>query len=1317
MSMKDWRGVGMALGLALAGWLLPAEAQTPVRGGRQFAPGALTRLEDLPPGRLRTQTDRLPAEARSRALAWLRSFHFSEHDLEALRADANGGIYYEDPAPPAGPVSGEAALPETSGAALPVSPFPASLHFHSRPGAPNVIYLNFGGETVVNTEWNTSLGRAEIPALAFSADADLTTFSDAEQLVIRRVWERVAEDYAPFNVDVTTERPAVFTTRTAHALITRHTDADGLDNPSAGSGGVAYVNLFANTGYARYRPAWIYHDNLGHEESFIAEATSHEIGHNLGLSHDGTTAGSAYYNGHGTGETSWGPLMGTGYNRNVSQWSKGEYADANNQQDDLATIAGKLTYRTDDHGGTAGSATPLVLTGGTNVVATTPADDPENLSPANKGVLERSTDVDVFSFVTGDGPVRLSVRPWTVPAGRTRGGNLDVRLRLLDELGNLLQAVGPADQTGAVLSTNLAAGRYFLQVLNDGAGDPMAGTPTGYTSYGSLGQYFIEGYVSPNTGVPLPPVAELAVADVTGPGEGAVTLTVTYSDDVAVHVATLDGRDLRVTGPGGFSQLARWVSVDGQTDGTPRVATYAVDPPAGEAWVPADNGSYEVSLEPQQVSDAAGNWAAPGRLGTFAVTVPDAFYAANLDTDPGWQLDPDWAYGTPAYGSSGPRSGYTGTRIIGYNLAGNYPNRLAARYATTPPINTAGSTSLTLRFRRWLRVQNGDAAAVEVSTNGTAWTRLWSTTRRVSDSSWQEVQYPLPDGFAGSPAVRVRWGLSSNTSQTEIGWNLDDIVLLGDGTLDAAPPAAVLSVADLTVGGSPSHACSVTFTDAAAVRLSSLGSADLTVTGPNGFAGTLEFTGADSPGDSPAITATYSIAAPGGTWDAADNGVYQLALVADEVEDIFNNSAPAMLLGSFVVNIPDSRQALVVDPVAVTVPEGGESSFTVRLAEAPAGPVTVTTVATGGDPSLSVQAGGTLEFTPADWSTPRPVTLRAAPDADTENGTALFECRSPGLLAVTVLATEKEPLPGVLETTLPGPATFSGPAGGPFSPAELTVTLFNSGGSRLEWSAEAGGWLTASPAGGALEPLAMTNVILRPGSAALTLPAGSFVQSFGLTNLTSGNGDTNGAVTLVVSEPARSRLTLSVNEPGWGSVAPTNGLYATGSTVELLALPAEYFTFAGWRGDVTAPENPLALVLDGDRAVEAVFAERLTTNRPTPLWWLAANGVADGFEEASLGTGANGLPRWQSYVAGLDPNDPASQLRLTGGLSPDGSAFVLRWNAVSNRVYSLWSAVASPAELAPLPGAQRLPGTVGSYTNMVVPGASSGLFQLRVELP
>lgn len=903
MSASARRPVLFAVLFAVAWPVFPltTEGQSAQTRPREFPPGALKGVAELPAGRLRSRIEGLPSPVQGRAVQWLRSFHFTEADVPSLRADVEGGIFYACSPAQANPVA--AAAPVVSKAAVPVSPFPEGLIFHSRPGAPNVIYLNFTGETVTGTVWNTEISRTSIPAVAFSFDTDLATFSDAEQTAIKRIWLRVAEDYSPFNVDVTTERPATLGTRVAMALITRTTDSNGAANPYSDSGGVAYVNVFGTTGYAYYRPAWIYHNNLANSESYIAEAAAHEVGHNMGLSHDGKTDGTEYYGGHGSGDISWGPIMGTGYDRHVSQWSKGEYYLANNTQDDLAIIAGKLTYRTDDHGSTPGTATPLVVTGGTNVVSTTPDNDPTNTSPANKGVLERNTDVDVFSLVTGTGPISLKLNPFLMPSG-TRGGDADLSVELRDEAGVLLLTNNPATQTIALIATNLVEGRYYLYVRNSGAGDPRSSTPTGYTSYGSIGRYFISGYLTDAAGFVAPPLAELQATDLTQTGQSLASFSVTYSDEVAITASTLDGNDLLVTGPNGYSQKAALASVSVTGDGTPRIATYTAAAP-GAVWLPADNGLYTVWMQTNEVGNTRGAFVPAGQLGQLHVAVPVAIYAVSMDADPGWTFEGQWQYGAPAYASGGPTSGATGAKIVGYNLSGKYARSLTVKYATTPAINVSGATSLTLRFMRWLRVQRGDTASLQVSTNGTAWTTVWTSSGSVLDTTWQAVQYALPASVAGSPTLRVRWGMASNPDgTTELGWNLDDVQVLGDGAVDTAPPVPKLSVANLTLAGSPTHACSVTYTDATAVRLASLDSTDLVVTGPNGYSNTVEFVGADLPVDGTPITATYSIPSPGGMWDAADNGTYTLTLTDDAVTDTLNNPTPGMVLGTFEIALP-----------------------------------------------------------------------------------------------------------------------------------------------------------------------------------------------------------------------------------------------------------------------------------------------------------------------------------------------------------------------------------------------------------------------------
>src|SRR5829696_7486679 len=131
-----------------------------------------------------------------------------------------------------------------------------------------------------------------------------------------------------------------------------------------------------------------------------------------------------------------------------------------------------------------------------NVFSTTLETDPANTTPSNKGILQNSGDTDVFAFTTGEGPVLLTVNPWITPFG-TRGGNLDILVELHDRTGALLLTNNSATQTVAQIQTNLSQGTYYLHIRNSGTGLPLSDPPSGYTSYGSIGQYFISGYLTP----------------------------------------------------------------------------------------------------------------------------------------------------------------------------------------------------------------------------------------------------------------------------------------------------------------------------------------------------------------------------------------------------------------------------------------------------------------------------------------------------------------------------------------------------------------------------------------------------------------------------------------------------------------------------------------------------------------------------------------------------------------------------------------------------------------------------------------------------
>jgi hypothetical protein len=182
-------------------------------------------------------------------------------------------------------------------------------------------------------------------------------------------------------------------------------------------------------------------------------------------------------------------------------------------------------------------------------------------------------------------------------------------------------------------------------------------------------------------------------------------------------------------------------------------------------------------------------------------------------------------------------------------------------------------------------------------------------------------------------------------------------------------------------------------------------------------------------------------------------------------------------------------------------------------------------------------------------------------------------------------------------------------------------------------------------------------------------------------------------------------------------VSPSQGTFPGGSSVQVTATPTTYYQFLNWTGDVTGTNNPLTVVIDTNLTVQAVFTEILTTNHPTPWWWLADNGYRQDFESAVSSLGSNNMALWQSYIAGLNPNDPNSQLRLTLNPITDDNSVVLHWDTVTGRVYTVWSSSVPISAFSPVPGAISLPDTITDFTNVVDTSSSGMFYRLEVQKP
>ncbi len=466
--------------------------------------GHPVRLEDIPAGTaLRSELERLAPTLRDQALAHLTRLAVPVEDTNSLHVDPTGALLYAcaaQPPPrrpdaeafplarvsggsaalPAAEVTAAPALPPRSalaGAAVPITSPPI---LHSRPGSKNVIYLDFNGGLVTDTRWNDYYGPASYDCLPFDSDGAPTSFSTTEQSTIEETWARVVEDYAPFDVDVTTEAPAEFTETTAWVLITPRKDRKGvvLPNITGTNTGMAYIDVFGQASFINSRPAFVYFDLLYGEADRIAEAVSHEAGHNLGLSHDGQSGGVEYYYGHGSGQNSWAPIMGCAYGRQVTQWSKGDYYNANNGQDDLAIIASHLALPPDDVGEAVSYAQVLIAGGAAQ--------------QTGASLLTTSADSDLFSITTGAGIISATATAArTYPS--TYGSNCDLKLELMDAAGAVLLTAAPTTSRSASVSANVAAGTYYVRVSADGVGAPLNNPPSGYTDYGSIGRYSLTG--------------------------------------------------------------------------------------------------------------------------------------------------------------------------------------------------------------------------------------------------------------------------------------------------------------------------------------------------------------------------------------------------------------------------------------------------------------------------------------------------------------------------------------------------------------------------------------------------------------------------------------------------------------------------------------------------------------------------------------------------------------------------------------------------------------------------------------------------------
>lgn len=256
-------------------------------------------------------------------------------------------------------------------------------------------------------------------------------------------------------------------------------------------------------------------------------------------------------------------------------------------------------------------------------------------------------------------------------------------------------------------------------------------------------------------------------------------------------------------------------------------------------------------------------------------------------------------------------------------------------------------------------------------------------------------------------------------------------------------------------------------------------------------------------------------------------------------------------------------------------------------------------------------------------------------------------------LEITAAATEPE-----IDFS-PSRLRFTAEEGGD-DPDDEILTIWNSGEGRLDWSvSDDAGWLSLSPRSGTStgdDDDEEVDVSVDISG----LDAGEYTAEITIKDSDASNSPEDLTVTLTVEESADEedyyQLMTPTTPAGAGSITrsvlPDAQGYLADTQLALTAVPFTGYVFTGWTGDAAGPQNPINVVMSGNRTVMANFLRFDNSGLPNVGLTFASPGIYSvavvPYPTASIPSSPEGFRLLSAYI--VEPQGSGSFTLQFSGL-------------------------------------------------------------------